>query len=334
MTLVALMAEPKEQLEYSLSRYLAAPEIPVMPSRFLSIPLELRVLIYEQLFSSYTIRHGFGTTSTNHIAILLTCHQIYNEAWRHLPLNVDMQFRGTEAMLDMLMSVDQSIVTRIRHIKVKAFPFPLYAARQSHYPIFYFNNALSLLPGLHLERLVVEDSFHGFGLVDGWRDVVTYFDIEALLKSDAWKELVYITPNTDFLASGYDHRRKRVAQPENWNALLKERDGEESGAEVQMWIKPDPPTSGASREGIVAQPWSAEPGHVVIENRKAAGPDQDLKGEVTIVARRGKKVRYVQTGMSEKRTWKELKESEEVLKREGQSHGFSYLIALLTPARH
>jgi hypothetical protein len=327
MAALALKAESKEQLEYSLSRYLAAPDISVVPSKLLSIPVELRVLIYEQLFSSYTVRHGFGTTSTNNAAILLTCHQIYDEAWRHLPLNVYMHFRGTETMLDMLMSVDQSIVTRIRHIQVKAFPFPLYAARQSHYHIFYFNNALSLLPGLHLERLVVEDSFHGFGLVDGWRDVVTYFDIEALLKSDAWKELVYITPNTDFLASGYDHRRKRVAQPENWDALLKERDGEESGAEVQMFIKPDPPTFGASREGIVARPWSAKPGHEVIENWRVAGPDQDLKGEVTIVARRGK-VSYVQTGMSEKRSWKELKDSEDVLKREGQSHESSYLVTL------
>jgi len=221
-------------------------------------------------------------------------------------------------MLDTLMSVDQAIVTRIRHIRVKAFPFPLYPGKQAHYPIFYFNNALSLLPGLHLERLIVEDSFHGFGLVDGWRDVVTYFDIEALLKSDAWKEFVYITPNTDFLASGYDHRRKRVAQPENWDALIKERDGEKSGAEVRMFITPEP-NSSASLQGIgIPQPWSAKPGHEVIENFRVAGPDQDLKGEVTIIARRGEKISHVQIGLSEKRTWKELKKSEELLKRDGQ----------------
>lgn len=288
-----------------------------MASTFLSIPRELRVLIYEELFSSYTVRHGLGTRSSNNTAILLVCHQIHQEARQFLPLNAEFHFRGTEAMLDMLMSVDQSIVTRIRYIRVKAFPFPLYPARQSHYPIFYFNNALSLLPGLHLQHLVVEDSFHGFGLVDGWRDVVTYFDIEALLKSDAWNELLYITPNTDFIASGYDHRRKRAAQPENWDALLKERDGEESGAEVRMFISPIPSNYGETQDELIPQPWSAKPGHEVIENFRIAGPDQDLKGIVTIKARRGKKATYVQTGLSEKRTWKELKESEEVLKREG-----------------
>ncbi|KAF2793867.1 hypothetical protein K505DRAFT_349645 [Melanomma pulvis-pyrius CBS 109.77] len=287
-----------------------------MAPTFLSLPRELRVLIYEELFSSYTVRHGLGKRSSDNTAILRACHQIHEEAWRFLYLNAEFQFRGTEAMLDMLMSVDQSIVTRIRYIRVKGFPFPLYGSRQSHYPIFYFNNALSLLPGLHLQRLVVEDSFHAFGLVDSWRDVVTYFDIEALLKSDAWKELLYITPNTDFITSGYDHRCERVAQPENWDALLKERDGEESGADVRMFISPTVGIYDGSQDESEPQPWSAKPGHEVLKNHRVAGPDQDLKGIVMIHARRGKNANYVQTGLSEKRTWKELKESEDVLKRE------------------
>jgi hypothetical protein len=211
-------------------------------------------------------------------------------------------------MLETLLGVDQKIVTRVRYIRVKAFTFPLYnTGRSDYYSTFYLSNAFSLLPGLHLEQLTVEDAFHGFGLVDGWRDVVTYFDFEALLTSDAWKELVYITPNTDFLASGYDHRRKRLAQPENWNTLLQERDGETSGAEVKMFIKPDLKRSEAPRE-VPLQPWSAKPGHEVIENWRIAGPDQDLKGQVTIKARRGRRARYVQTGLSEKKTWKELKD--------------------------
>lgn len=106
-------------------------------------------------------------------------------------------------MLDTLLSVNQTIVTRVRRIRVKAFPFPLYASgRTEYYSTYSFSNALSLLPGLHLEELVVEDAFHGFGLGDAWRDVATYMDIEALIKSDAWKVLVYMTPNTDFITSG------------------------------------------------------------------------------------------------------------------------------------
>lgn len=213
------------------------------------------------------------------------------------------------------MSVDQSVITRLRHVRVRAFPFPLYASgRADYYPTYYAANALSLLPGLCLDTLTVEDCWHGFGLGDGWRDVTTYFDIEALLKNDAWKELTYITPCTDFLASGYDHRRKRQLQPDTWDALMRERDGEDSGAEVRMMIVPHKQEKATGHEHTeddrVMQPWTAKPGHEVIENSRVALPDQALKGEVRIIAHRGKRARAVQLGMSEKRTWKELKDKD------------------------
>jgi hypothetical protein len=318
--------------------------IPTMETaKLLSLPVELRELIYGFLFSSFTIRHGFKHASipsspdiaNNRTALLLTCRQIFAEAWRHLPLNCTLQFRGTENLLGTLLSVDQSIVTRIRHIRVRAFPFPLYASgRSDYYPTYYAANALTLLPGLCLDTLVVEDCWHGFGLGDGWRDVTTYFDIENLLKSSAWKQLTYITPCTDFLASGYDHRRKRVAQPENWNDLLKERDGEDSGAQVQMMIVPykqEKATGDARTEdGRIMQSWWAKPGHEVIENFRVAAPDQDLKGEVRIIAHRGKRANAVQLGMSEKKSWKELKgksgfapegtQSDVILEQAGANH--------------
>jgi len=287
---------------------------------FLTLPVELREFIYEYLFSSYTIRHGFRhssisddkTTPSHRIALLLTCRQIFTEAWRHLPLNCAFHFRGTENLLETLLSVDQGVVTRLRHIRVRAFPFPLYASdNAAYYPTYYAANALTLFPGLCLDTLIVEDCWHGFGMVDPWRDITTYFDIEALLKSDAWKQLVYITPCTDFIASGYDHRRKRLAQPEAWDALIKERDGEEFGAEVKMYIVLQDQKMATGQElteaGHIMQPWAARPGHEVVENWRIAGPDQDLKGEVRIIAKRGKRARAVQLGLSEKRTWKELK---------------------------
>ena len=286
----------------------------------LTIPVELRELIYQLLFSSYTIRHGFKhpsgpgnqSQSNNRIALLLTCRQVFFEGWRHLPLNCTIHFRGTENLLDTLLSVDQSVVTRIRHVRVRAFPFPLYASgRADYYPTYYAANALTLLPGLCLDTLVVEDCWHGFGMGDGWRDVTTYFDIETLVKSDAWKELTYITPCTDFIASGYDHRRKRLAQPESWDALIKEKDGGKFGAEVKMYIVPyrQDKAIGDERteDGRIMQTWGARPGHEVIENWRIAGPEQDLKGEVRVVAKRGKRAKAAQLGLSEKTTWKELK---------------------------
>ncbi|KAF2866925.1 hypothetical protein BDV95DRAFT_503782 [Massariosphaeria phaeospora] len=300
-----------------------------MAPTLLSIPVELRELIYAELFSTYTVRHGFGSTSSNRASILQTCRQIHHEAWRHLPLNLSLQFQGTETMLSTLLSVDQAVVTRIRHIRVTAFPFPLYKDnRPDYYTTYYFSSALSLLPGLHLARLEVEDCFHGFGLGDGWRDVVTYLDFETLLRCDAWRELVYVTPCTDFLASGYDHRRKRSAQPQGWDALLKERDGLKSGAEVQMFITPERSSSSSVSDADASasasasskpqpQPWSAKPGNEVIENWRIAGPEQDLKGAVTIVARRGKQATFVQTGFTEGKSWAELKDQEGGFSREG-----------------
>lgn len=298
----------------------------------LTIPVELRELIYEFLFSGYTIRHGFKQTSvtdnqfdpTNRTALLLTCRQVFAEAWRHLPLNCTLHFRSTENLLDTLLSVDQNVVTRLRHIRVRAFPFPLYASgRQDYYPTYYAANALKLFPGLCLDTLTVEDCWHGFGMGDGWRDVTTYFDIEALLNSDAWKELTYITPCTDFIASGYDHRRKRLAQPETWNAMIKERDGEDFGAEVKMYIIPFQQETATRHEvtedGRNMQPWKARPGHEIIENWRLATPEQEMKGEVRIIAKRGKRARAVQLGLSEKRTWKELKGEEGGFKPEGMS---------------
>ncbi|KAH8730870.1 hypothetical protein GQ44DRAFT_723109 [Phaeosphaeriaceae sp. PMI808] len=288
--------------------------------KLLLLPLELRELIYGFLFSNFTIRHGFKHAScieapSNRIALLLSCRQIYAEAWRHLPLNCILHFRGTENLLETLLLVDQSIITRLRHVRVRAFPIPLYASgRSNYYPIFYAANALTLLPGLCLDTLVMEDCWHGFGMGDGWRDVTTYYDIEALLKSNSWKELTYITPCTDFLASGYDRLCKRQAQPDNWNALLKERDGNESGADVQMWIVPynqDNATGDRKTEdGRIMQLWTAKPGHEVIEDYRIAAPDQGLKGEVRIIARRGKRARTVQLGLSEKRSWETIKGKE------------------------
>lgn len=286
-----------------------------MPASFLTLPVELRQLIYEELFGTYIIRHGFKTFSRvpsakHRGAILQTCKQIHDEARDFLPKCATFHFQGTEAMLETLLGMDQAIVTRIRHIRVVSYPFPLYiSGKRDFYNTYFFQNALSLFPGLQLERLVVEDAYHGFALVDGWRDIVTYFDIEALIGSNGWKELVYITPTTDFLTSGYDHKRKRKAQPENWNAMLQERDGETSGAEVQMSIRPESAKSDVNRDSAL-QPWSATPGNKVIDGSKQAGPGQYLKGEVIILARRGRKAKYAQTGNAQNLSWDELKNRE------------------------
>jgi hypothetical protein len=105
-----------------------------------------------------------------------------------------------------------------------------------------------------------------------------------------------------------------LEQPENWDALIKERDGEEYGAEVKMYIVPYAQHTATGDEktedGRIMQPWAAKPGHEVNENWRIAGPEQDMKGEVRIIAKRGKRSRAVQLGLAGKRTWEELKGKE------------------------
>jgi hypothetical protein len=62
-----------------------------------------------------------------------------------------------------------------------------------------------------------------------------------------------------------------------------------------------------TEDGRIMQPWTAKPGHEVNENWRIAGPDQDLKGEVRIIAKRGRRVGAVQLGLGQNKTWKELK---------------------------
>jgi hypothetical protein len=147
---------------------LPAPAAPTL----LTLPVELRELIYGFLFASYTIRHGFHqhqpAAPANRIALLLTCRQVYAEAWRHLPLSSTLMFRGTENMLSTLMGMSQQVVTRLRFVRVRAaYPFPLYVAGRGYYPTYYAGNALELVPGLCLDELVVEDCWHGYGAGDG-----------------------------------------------------------------------------------------------------------------------------------------------------------------------
>jgi hypothetical protein len=269
-----------------------------MTPTFLTLPLELREMIYECLFSSITIRHGLGYNkkTSNRTAILRTCHQIEDEAQPFLAENVQFQFRSTEVMLDTLMNLGSTIISKLRHIHVKAFPFPLYASgTMSYYTTYHFSNALALLSGLKLDRLVVEDCFHDLGTNDGWGDVGTYYDIESLLESDGWKELHYVSPTTEFMTSSMDHQSLRVAQPAGWNELLQKRDGEYSGARVTMYLAKEAERTGMTEDMEQCAPWSAIPGHELKEAARIISKKQ-VNREVRIVARRGRKAPYAQDG--------------------------------------
>jgi hypothetical protein len=74
---------------------------------------------------------------------------------------------------------------------------------------------------------------------------------------------------------------------------------------------------GRTEDGRKMHEWSALPGHEIVQNWRLATPEQSLKGEVRIVATRGKRARAVQVGAQEKASWKDMKECESGFVREG-----------------
>ncbi|KAF2200323.1 hypothetical protein GQ43DRAFT_346279, partial [Delitschia confertaspora ATCC 74209] len=292
----------------------------------LTLPLEIRHLIYEALFSTYIIHHGFPSPvpppfpssrsnivlAQNRTALLRTNHQLHTEATPFLPVQAALHFRHTESLLTTLLPLPQPTLTRLRHLRVTGFPFPLYGdGKTEFYTAYSFCNALSLLPGLCLERLVVEDAFHRFGLGEGWRDLATYFEIENLMECEGWRVCEFVVSGTGFLTGlGGGGRRRRRSQPENWDRLLKERDGNESGAGVEMFICPGkkvgPDGKGVDGEGEM-RPWSSRPGTELLDEG-VLDPQTDIEGEVHVIARRGRRVSCAVTGLREVTTWKEMKE--------------------------
>ena len=46
---------------------------------FLTLPVELRLNVYEHLFRSTAVRHGFSGSTSNHASIFRTCREICEE---------------------------------------------------------------------------------------------------------------------------------------------------------------------------------------------------------------------------------------------------------------
>lgn len=93
------------------------------------------------------------------------------------------------------------------------------------------------------------DAYHGADVAeDGFGHGVTYYDLEGLIKEGkGWKELIYTSASDRWLESvTFTHRaadgtvttetKTRDKQPGVWDRMIKQRDGEESGAGVEMWL--------------------------------------------------------------------------------------------------
>lgn len=169
--------------------------------------------------------------------------------------------------------------------------------------------------GLRLDRLTVEDPYHPGR---GEDDVRTYFDIQALIASRGWKELHYISPSVDFIASSNDPEFERVVQPDGWVSAYKDVVNVSLEVEVEMYVANKPGVAGMAEEPKTRSPYVGIPGHLLPGYDGSAGLTGDGR-EVLVVARlTGDVSWYIQNGsgleediekLFNEMTWEEFKRS-------------------------
>ena len=118
------------------------------PRTLLTLPAEIRHMIFQRYFRSIVVSQGLGSTSSNHTSLLSTCRQIHQEARPLLVRNISFHFKNTAAMLDVLTTFSPQQIQEIRHMRVRAFPFLFYPlGNHSYYHTHDFSDVLPLFPG-------------------------------------------------------------------------------------------------------------------------------------------------------------------------------------------
>lgn len=254
--------------------------------------------------------------------------------------DIRFRFNSTEHLVDLLFSVDQDALQRLRHVSVRGHPFPLYLGPEApFYTTFQFTTVLQLFPGLQSDTLEVRNTYHEPGTFrDEWGDEAAFHMVQDLIESDGFKELIYTSADECFMmpnefeavpADSSEMTKEissRDPQPSTWDRLIKERDGADSGAGVELyrhthgnWLKDEyesekKPLSPDNVEFTATNPASVR--------GSATAQDRGRPGEIQVRVKRGKDADYVQTGRSghegedelhdlfKKYSWKETKEHE------------------------
>lgn len=181
------------------------------------------------------------------------------------------------------------------------------------YYTHYFTSLLPLFPGLKLDSLIVEDAFHGKNVAeDGWGHDATYSILQSMIeRGTGWKELVLRSASDRWLEDVVFETRAadgtvtmkssgRSKQPAAWDRMIKDRDGPESAAKVEIWC--------SKTDGV----WEKVQGDYNANETKQDDPDESIqvtsslwvRGEdrsarpsIEVRVRRGKGVEYAQDGM-------------------------------------
>ncbi|KAH8915924.1 hypothetical protein BT69DRAFT_1288211 [Atractiella rhizophila] len=291
----------------------------------LKLPPELRVQVFQSFFRSLIIKHGFDIPrSTYNTSILLACRMFHTEASPLLLPNITLHFRNTETLVDSFTKFTPEQIRALRFLRVKAFPFPIYATpNANYYKTHNLSAVLTLFPGLQLDQLIVEDCFHDPGVNDGWGDGGTFVELRSLLRLDGWRELHFFSPNAEFIIyslRSHDHTKATNVEEllSDWKKELTNRDGEESGSEVRLFVtkeehqdieKEEDRTELVSKEELQ----SIELDHsTLVSAKRGRNCDIVLKKKVY----QEKEWLFDIHELFSKMTWEEIKEAELVLEAE------------------
>ncbi|KAI4276420.1 MAG: hypothetical protein L6R38_005672 [Xanthoria sp. 2 TBL-2021] len=279
---------------------------------FMSLPVEIRQLIYAEYFASTTLTYPNLTTPS----LLLSCHQLREEALPFFRPKVRLGFRTTEDLMVFLAGISDGELIRLRHIAmVGHHEVPLgkfwswrtltldmgwdWSGR-----ILTLDMVLTLFPGLQLDTLLVE-SPHLHGYAWGYGNYA--FDpVKWLIQSNGFKQLIYTVksrcfrkpvnsttmstwqPGDPFIVT--TTTEPPVPRPSIWDAMIKEKDGADSGARVEVFR--------LLHDARCCRPLQEDGEITYVATTLFGGDDLSswVDGEIEIRITRGQHTNYVQEG--------------------------------------
>jgi len=101
----------------------------------------------------------FDDSGAQITSIFRTCRQLHSVARPLLAPSSLLHSASTSTMLDTVTTLARSISENLQHMRLKACPFPI-VSNENHTTTFEMASTLTMMPGLQLDILIVEDAFH------------------------------------------------------------------------------------------------------------------------------------------------------------------------------
>ncbi|KAG4439881.1 hypothetical protein IFR05_004657 [Cadophora sp. M221] len=211
------------------------------PTLLLRLPVEIRLKIYQDVFSSVSLNFMEPNSpapeialpqTPNALGLLLVCQQIHAELKRVWLNCVSFEFQTLELMMDIFSKLPDSILSQIRHVLLaKASSLILPPSDLPHCRLFTLASIFKLLSTLSLGVFTV------VGMSDGEN---SYLALNDLVKyGSGWKELRFATARSSLLgfANGDESQSwvQRMPQPSAWKEEMLRRDGVETGPSVEIY---------------------------------------------------------------------------------------------------